>query len=617
MILLPKPTLLQLKEENFTLNYDAYIVIGGECSDLIYKQALLLREGIKAHTGFDLRLSKGVAREGDIRIGMLSEPHPCEQAYQLEVGETTYGSGEGISKQQGILILGTEKSIIHGIQTLLMMISQKGSCLPHLQLFDAPELENRGFFYDMTRGRVATLDTLKWMADKASYYKLNQLHLYVEHSYLFRDFSEVWRDDTPITPEEILELDEYCTIRGIELIPSVATGSHLYDLLRTQTYKHLCELEAPHEKPFSGYDRQVHHTIDISNPDSLQLMKEMISEYRPLFRSNKFNINGDETFDMGKGKSKELCETEGLGKVYVSYMKEIIQHVKSLGCIPMMWGDVIAEHKEFLTEFPEETIFLNWAYHADITDESSKLFHETGVNYMNCPGVQSWRRLVDCYPTAYENIVKMASYAKEHKSIGVLNTAWGDYYHTAHPMFSMIGLIYGASFSWGATLTKEEIDLRISTLEFSKINPNVVSLLSRISEGCLFQFAEICIFIEKNWLPEPLSALSLEEADAKLDQVKLELSQLMGDTYKEVRPLLSAYLIAIDGCKLLNQMGTIVIKKEKLGEKIDSQEAFSLAREIEHWLYHYKALWRDTSKESELYNVQKVYDGCCDYLRDL
>ena len=29
-------------------------------------------------------------------------------------------------------------------------------------------------------------------------YKLNQLQLYVEHTYLFRDFSEMWRDQTPL-----------------------------------------------------------------------------------------------------------------------------------------------------------------------------------------------------------------------------------------------------------------------------------------------------------------------------------------------------------------------------------------------------------------------------------
>ena len=38
------------------------------------------------------------------------------------------------------------------------------------------------------------LEELKKIADRMCRYKLNQLQLYVEHTYLFRDFSEMWRE---------------------------------------------------------------------------------------------------------------------------------------------------------------------------------------------------------------------------------------------------------------------------------------------------------------------------------------------------------------------------------------------------------------------------------------
>ena len=40
--------------------------------------------------------------------------------------------------------------------------------------------------------QVPDLDYLKKLADRMSYYKLNELQLYIEHTYLFRDLSEVW-----------------------------------------------------------------------------------------------------------------------------------------------------------------------------------------------------------------------------------------------------------------------------------------------------------------------------------------------------------------------------------------------------------------------------------------
>ena len=64
----------------------------------------------------------------------------------------------------------------------------------------------------------------------------------IEHSFLFHSFSEVWRDDTPLTAEDILELDIYCRERYIELVPSLASFGHLYKVLRTKQYTALCEL---------------------------------------------------------------------------------------------------------------------------------------------------------------------------------------------------------------------------------------------------------------------------------------------------------------------------------------------------------------------------------------
>ncbi len=112
---------------------------------------------------------------------------------------------------------------------------------------------------------------------------MNQLQLYIEHTYLFRDFSEVWRDDTPLTPEDILELDAYCMDRNIELIPSISTCSHLDKVLRTQSYKDLCELDNPDLGPHTSYSRMQHHTVNICDPAAMEMVKEIIAEYRRLF----------------------------------------------------------------------------------------------------------------------------------------------------------------------------------------------------------------------------------------------------------------------------------------------------------------------------------------------
>ena len=48
-----------------------------------------------------------------------------------------------------------------------------------------------------------------------------------------------------------MELDQYCLERGIELVPSLSCFGHLYKVLSSKGYSHLCELEGADQMPFS------------------------------------------------------------------------------------------------------------------------------------------------------------------------------------------------------------------------------------------------------------------------------------------------------------------------------------------------------------------------------
>ena len=88
-----------------------------------------------------------------------------------------------------------------GSQTLRQIVRQSGGLLQETVIEDEPDIKNRGFFFDVTRGRVLSLESLKRLADTMAFYKMNQLQLYVEHTYLFRDLTELWRDDTPVVKD--------------------------------------------------------------------------------------------------------------------------------------------------------------------------------------------------------------------------------------------------------------------------------------------------------------------------------------------------------------------------------------------------------------------------------
>lgn len=49
----------------------------------------------------------------------------------------------------------------------------------------------------------------------------------------------------------------------------------------------------------------------------------MLEQFIPLFISKKFNICGDEIFDLVKGKSNTAADKIGEGKLYIDLLDEV------------------------------------------------------------------------------------------------------------------------------------------------------------------------------------------------------------------------------------------------------------------------------------------------------
>lgn len=599
MYLLPQPQNITLYNKKFYINYTTEICLDPAGNNEWYFYATLLQEEIKQDTGFLLNIKKGFPTLGSIVLKYTSGMSAQEYTVQS-------------SESEIVLLSSANAGMLYAVQTLRQIIRQEGASLSCLDIHDTPAVLNRGLYYDVTRGRIPTLSYLKKMADTLSFYKINQLHLYVEHTYMFRGLSEVWRDDTPLTSREILEFDRYCADRNIELVPSIATFGHLYKVLRTKGYRHLCEREELCEEPFGFIDRMEHHTIDVSNEESFAFITSLIEEYLPLFRSDKFNICGDETFDLGKGKSRHLAEKIGSQQVYIQYVKKLCDFLVAKGKTPMFWGDIVCKSPEVLSVLPKETICLNWGYDADVEETDTARLSETGVRLYNCPGVSGWNQFVNQYGVSYENIRKMCRYGIQYGAEGILNTDWGDYGHINHPDLSVIGWIYGAAFSWNATeIPFEEINRGISRIEFRDREERFVSLVSDISTLWKYEWRDLIYDLEKQELHFRKEDLpSLQDASERLTAKKQELLSYVSCMDGCKKDVIRPYVIAVDGMILLQEIGMAFLCSEKCLEKNTL-----LAGKLETWFYYYKKEWRNVSRESELYRIQNVINEVADRLR--
>lgn len=619
MYLLPQPMKMTKTDGVFRAGYRDVIAVDGAMpaseKQCAYEHALLLQGELEKAWGFAPPIRRESAEFSDARIFLTCTGEGECEGYTLSV------------KEDRIVIAGNDSAgLLYGIQTLRQMIRQAGAVIPCVEIEDAPKIGARGLSYDITRGRVPTLEEMKHRVDLCSFYKMNQIQLYVEHSYLFRDFSEMWRHNTPLTAEEILELDAYCKKRHVELVPSLASFGHLYEVLHTKSYAHLCELENADKEPYSLIHRMGHHTVDVSNEESFVMVANRIREFGELFSSKYFNICADETFDLCKGRSRKLGEEKGVKQVYLDFLKRLCAFLEEQGKIPMFWGDVLLEQPELLPEMPKDSILLNWEYGANVTEDNVKKLAEAGVeNLYLCPGVQSWNHLINKHSDAYLNISGMCRNAHKYHALGVLNTEWGDLGHIAHPEFSAIGIIYGAAFSWSdAEMSEEEINRAISRLQYGDATGEVVSLFRELADmECVnwwhaVQYKEAAnldriIFLGAEMSAEEICAKAKERLSRNRELIE-ELYARLADVPEKTRREIYAYILMGEGQILLTQTGLALYEVSQ--QRKPSFDCKKLAAQWENWLPEYCKLWRSVSKESELFRLVEVICWYADRLRE-
>ncbi|HIR46213.1 MAG TPA: family 20 glycosylhydrolase [Candidatus Caccousia avicola] len=597
---LPQPKRVDSRSDGLTLTPHTRVVLcaGTAPGALLYAQ--MLRDAVRDHAGLCPALGRGEPAKGDFALRL--DPAQSAGHYTITV------SPEGVT-----VAAGDDEALCNGVQTLIQLVERCGAVLPGLFVEDWPDLPNRGYYLDCSRGRVPKLDYLKRMADLLCRCKINQWQLYIEHTYLFRDLSEAWRDDTPLTADDILELDDYCAARHIELVPSLSTFGHMYKILSTKTCCGLCELPDSEKIPFSFTYAGAHHTLNVSNPDVLPFIKKLIDEYRPLFRSKKFNICADETFDLGKGRSKALADELGEKELYVRHVKALCEYLVEQGCTPMFWGDIMWRFPQSCAELPPETICLNWGYLPNQRENEIRDIAASGITQYACPGVCGWNRWVPLYRSAYSNNRVMCGHAHKYHAIGILNTDWGDYAHVNDPRLTIPGVLYGAAFAWNAEpVGMEELDEAISRVCYGDPSGRLMGALTDMSDHEIFDWQHAVNWIEGDDArrAELLAELDMTKVPKANEDVAAALTRILACSAglpagkKEIISLAS---VTAESVTLWNEIGQWLTGPRNTDP--------ALAARLEHWYALYQAQWRQVSRESGLPKLTALIVRYADLLR--
>ncbi len=445
-LLLPNPRQLTLDNDIYALPSHALIVISD--SSLLFEakkaQAALAQY---AQVSWEI-----VAGTNYLNIGLtleLDEDFPHDQGYQLNItGLDIYIRAKDAA------------GIFYGVCTLNQLIQQYQTSLPCLTIEDWPDFPARGVMLDISRDKVPTLQTIYDLVDRLAKLKVNQLQLYMEHTFAYRHHPEIWAQSTPFTGEEILDLDVFCRQRHIELVPNQNSLGHMERWLKHERYRHLAESPEGFEAPWGGHSPPT--TLNPLDPGSLNLVASMYEELLPHFTSPLVNVGGDEPWELGKGKSKSAVEARG-GRVYLDYIRQLHNEVSALGHRMQFWGDIIVHYPDLVPELPKDVTAMLWGYEggekaAAEWERQCTLLESSGVTFYVCPGTSSWNSIAGRTDNAIDNCRISAISGLKHGAIGFLNTDWGDNGHWQPFSISFLGFAYGAGVSW-CLETNENLDL--------------------------------------------------------------------------------------------------------------------------------------------------------------
>ncbi|HXR04241.1 MAG TPA: family 20 glycosylhydrolase [Verrucomicrobiae bacterium] len=353
--------------------------------------------------------------------------------------------------------------------TLQQLLRQYGRRLPCLKIRDWPDFARRGVMLDVSRGRVPKLETLLDLAEHLAEFKINELQLYTEHTFAYRKYKSVWQGWGALTGEEIRRLDARCRELGIDLVPNQNSFGHLRYFLEHPRLKKLAEVSGPYADPRGEFVRRP-ATLAPNHPGALPFLRGLYDELLPNFSSRFFNVGCDETFDLGLGRSRKLCERIGKGRVYLEFLKNIHREVSRRGKRMMFWGDIILKYPKLVPELasfgippsggksskpPEggtpSLIALNWGYEANHPfEKEAAQFAKAKIPFYVCPGTSTWQTLIGRHDNALANLRAAARAGKKLGAIGYLITDWGDGGHPQPLAVSWPMFLAGAALAWNA-----------------------------------------------------------------------------------------------------------------------------------------------------------------------
>jgi hexosaminidase len=503
----------------------------------------------------------------------------------------------------------------YGLQTLRDLVSIYGKVLPACTVEDKPDFRRRGIYHDCSRGKVPSLNTLKELVKWLAHWKINELQLYVENVFSFKQHPDIGKGFSPFTPEEILALQDYCRLHHVRLVGSLASFGHFEKILYLPRYSHLGEM--PGFRNFPGGTTLC--PIDLG---SIKLISELYSEFVPLFEAEDFNVCCDENWELGEGRSKKRAFRIGVGGVYLEFLLKIYRLCEKYGKRMNAWADMVLKYPDLLRKIPRDMVLLNWEYEQDGANitRTREIAH-SGIPLMVCPGTSSWLTHGSRLSNSMGNVKNFAIQGRRYHAEGLLNTDWGDQGHRNFLGVSLHSFAHGAAHAWHSkavdeTRFTENFCYHVFGQKTNRL-AKTLKLLGNTYITCGKQSRNESLLyhalVEPLLSTKPLPRNSIDMMNqAGLQQILIQLSD--AKLWPELPKLIGPFeKLAFRELKLAARMDYIASKRAlaakslRVGKDVKRSELLQLSESIKEMSEEFKKLWLLRNKISRLQDNLKLF----------
>ncbi len=335
------------------------------------------------------------------------------------------------------IVAASSAGAFYGLQTLKQLITGAGASakIERVTIRDWPAMRWRGAQDDISRGPMPTLEYQKSQVRRLAAYKINTFTLYFEHTLQFASQPVIAPPGGSMSRADVAELVAYARRYHITVIPQQQTFGHLHHALKLEIYADLAE--SPHG-----------HVLAPGQPGTLAFTRGIFAEIDSMFPSPFVHLGADETFELGAGRTARAVADSGLGRVYINYLRAIVETVRQPGKRYLFWGDIAVNSPELVGRLPRDLIAVGWDYWSrNNFDRHLKPFRDAGMETWVAPGVSNWNGVYPNSNTALPNIQGFIRDGQRGGSTGVINTTWDDW---GDAIFEQVwyGLVFGAAASW-------------------------------------------------------------------------------------------------------------------------------------------------------------------------